>query len=533
MKKFIIGILLFISMFSGLSTFNQKLDAQQELLIDLDTWSSINIFSTNFIMNSGFKIIPSEFDVGTISLWIPFTNFNTSSIGGQNSEIIFRNAAGSTITTITLASLKSGPIGGLYVIDVTGIANIYDLTVTVAQTYTATPGGYVQYYNDNAYLLLREPYFAEFYVENVFFDRIPYISNVILPTSYPLSGTTGNEFLWWEDQQGNEFLPWILYGKDIRFDAVFSGGETRPLDSLALFKGWSYIGPDDVIETGLVTIPTGSKTFTFFIPRSNRLRYETSQGESGIEFTIANEANQTFTLNQLLKENVFGPFLEQPYGLIQINLEEIPLNPLNTVTGFEVKIYAIETPDTAFVNFMNLNTYFDFTGNVFRANWYNGTSLFSSNSYTLFPTPPLPSPPPFGPLVFNEWVDGNQVPFNPNLIYSGNLNFFATFRAPTVSESVTTPVLPPNPTPPLQAFLTGLGLFNTEGFLFLFALIIILINFALVYYKFALGLIIVSNGIIAGMFMFLQFLPFWASFLFVSVIIFMIMLINGGMTRYE
>lgn len=533
MKKLITIALIFMVTFIAVGNRSQKVEAQQELLIPLNNWTSQNIFSTFFIMNSGSIEFPVDFDLGTLSFFIPNSTFNTDTIGGQASEIVIRDIDGNTLATIALTSIKSGSIGGLYSVDLSAFPTAHNVVIFIAQTYTATPAGYVQYYNDNSYLLLREPFFARFFVEGTLIDTIPFINTVIEPSTYPTSSTAGNEFIEWIDEDGIDLDRWRAYGKNMDFYALFSGGATRPIDTLTLFKDWQYFGPLNILETVVTPIPDGSGIMTMFIPRSNRLRYETIDGESIIGFQIENESDQIFTLSEILKADIVGPFLEQPSGLFTIDLREIPNNPNNRVTDFYIQIYSTELPNPDFLLYMNRNTYLEFTSDLFRAQWFVGDTIFETNFFSLFPERPTPNPTPVAPLEFRDWVDDNNQPFNPNVVYEGNQRFYARFRLPLVDESVTPPIDPPNATPPLEAFLIGLGLFNTEGFLFLFALVIILVNFALVYYKLGLGLIIVSNVIIAGMFMFLQFLPFWASFLFVSVIVFMIMLINGGMTRYE
>jgi len=539
MRKIITIALVFMATFVALTTFNNDVEAQQTepIQIELDNWTAFNFFSNVWGIREIGRLVYGN--TGILNIEIPNTDFHTFSNGGIDSEIIFRDIDNNNIASFKFEDFTNLPNPrGFFSFDLfeLGVQDAHNFEIRIMQTWTTPPGGYITFMNENSFALFGPAFRARFFVEGVLFDELFFTNRIPttpLSAGYPTSSVSGNEFIKWEDQNGIEINYFRTYTSSIDFFAVFSGGATKPIDTLTRFDKWEFFGPIQAIETQLQNVPTGSNILTIFIPRSNRLRYATNEGESVFNFTIDNEPALNITLTDLLDQDFVGPRLEQPYGLFIIDLRDIPNNPNNRVTQFGIQIYSTEPIDSAFLSYMNRNTFFEFTSELLRAQWFVGDTIFATNFFTLFPERPLPNPSPIAPLVFVEWFDDNNQAFNPNVVYTGPQRFYARFALPNISESVTTPVNPPQATPPLQAFLTGLGLFNTEGFLFLFALVIILVNFALVYYQLGLGLIIVSNIIVAGLFIFLQFLPFWASFLFVSIIVFMIMLINGGMTKYE
>jgi len=528
----------------SLVSANQTLEAQeQQTVVPLDNWVNVWIGTGNILQSTNNQLVGNT---ARLTLEIPKTNFHVNSIGGQDTEIVFLDADDVLIDSFNLIDFTNElEPGGIYEFDLQalGVENAQYFAVIIAQSYGegAIPAGYIAFMNENSFATLGKPFYATFFVENQQFAKVPFLDTVNFPSDYPTSSVSGSEFMFWATDDGQEFEFWKSVNQDINLYAVFSGGAGKPLDVLDPFSNWGGSINSPVLQ-GSIAIPTGTNLITIYLPRTARARWEVGSLVSDITINVQNEGLTIIPFRDLVPVEFVGPLEQGPNGLFVIDLEKIIDDPDNQAVSMFLLLTNDPGIDQNYIDFMNKNTYIEFTMESYLARFWVGSTLFASDEFTLFPEFPLPNPTPPSGFEFVGWTDNQGNLVEPNLIYDSDINFFARFRI--LEEQISSGVAPSDPQQPVQPtpanqferfvfVLNDLG-FNSEGgFLIFFSVLIIATNLAMVVLRFPAYGIIIIDALIGGIFIFAGLFEFWSSFLFMSVLILGLILVSRRMITYD
>jgi hypothetical protein len=165
-------------------------------------WESYNTYSTYYAMR-----LQADFPapVDRFVLTIPNTSENTYAIGGSDSTITTYSGLGLTGTSEEFILSEIGYIiEGEYIIE---SDNMQSILVMVYQTYSVTPAGYVNYYNQEAGLSF-DVYRIKYYTGLVLYDEEYFYGIPTTPTdpTPPLN----YEFVGWKTLSGDTYeFTWI------------------------------------------------------------------------------------------------------------------------------------------------------------------------------------------------------------------------------------------------------------------------------------------------------------------------------------
>lgn len=116
----------------------------------------------------------------------------------------------------------------------------------------------------------------------------------------------------------------------------------------------------------------------------------------------------------------------------------------------------------------------------------------------------------------------------PNTVYVSGPNVDYDNLQVTLYMPVEGAIAEPDAEGGLLELLVGYGVYNTAGLLMLFALTILVVNIALAFLQVPSIVYIIGNMVIAVGFMSFNFIPIWAGFIMVSVLVlFLILSIRG------
>ena len=160
-------------------------------------WNSVNLYANYYSIQTRFSVVS---DARLISIFIPQSQYHTTSIGGVNDSINFYDNTDTLIETYRLNELNFNLISGLYKLDIQddlelSIGEISYITIVIPQTYEALPNGYIEYMNNESVLgfndrLYRVNFYvgSELYVTDLF-NLIPnQPSNPLLPSGTYFEG---------------------------------------------------------------------------------------------------------------------------------------------------------------------------------------------------------------------------------------------------------------------------------------------------------------------------------------------------------
>ena len=112
----------------------------------ITSWSSVNLYASYYQMQSNLATMYAGQE--DVIIYIPPTDYNTNSIGGVPSEIIFYD---NTITLISKRALTPQFQGWIKFDNTIVPSGAVYYKVFISQTYTSTPSGYVNHYNTYSY----------------------------------------------------------------------------------------------------------------------------------------------------------------------------------------------------------------------------------------------------------------------------------------------------------------------------------------------------------------------------------------------
>jgi hypothetical protein len=217
----------------------------------------------------------------------------------------------------------------------------------------------------------------------------------------------------------------------------------------------------------------------------------------------------------------------------------------------------IDEPATnpATVNGFPFEAWYDLDGNVlneFRT--YQGDQVFTSRPINLISVQfysknqlisfqnvnlnqatllTIPNDPTSVGQEFLWWELPDGSILNPQSLYTFNetTRINAVFR--NAPQTITTPGLNAPPLNGLLTLLSGFGLNNQLGYLILMLIVFLPLNLFFAWLKFPVIGIAIANLILIALFIYLQFIPFWFSFIIVALIILSIIAMAKGVIRLE
>lgn len=145
----------------------------------------------------------------------------------------------------------------------------------------------------------------------------------------------------------------------------------------------------------------------------------------------------------------------------------------------------------------------------------------------------LPSDPTVSGKTFLWWEFEDGTIVNPNnaYVFTETTEIYARFT--TVGSGADAPDNDPETIQGLSFILTTLGWDNTAGYILFLSLILIPLNLLFAYLRFPIFAIGIINLSILGLFVFLQFLPFWAMFILIGSVLMGLIAMARGVINLE
>ena len=235
---------------------NAKVEAtfeiDQEVLQDI-IYQPYNYFSDTWGMRTDRVSVPFGKDVFTFQ--IPNTNYNDFTQGGIDSQVTLYDTDSNVLLEIDLESISTNnSVGGVYTIffDDYEVSNVASLRIEVMQTFASVPGGYYEYFNDNAFLMFDEPNVATFYVFGEVYERIYFVNTfnrISAPTlseeDFP-DGVTPGMFRVWVDSNGDSFNFNRSFDSDVDIFARYGPTRDDPFETYKEDRlDYIYMGDSD------------------------------------------------------------------------------------------------------------------------------------------------------------------------------------------------------------------------------------------------------------------------------------------------
>jgi hypothetical protein len=354
----------------------------------------------------------------------------------------------------------------------------------------------------------------------------------------------------------------------------------------------------------------GNELYTITIPSSPSLIYAKGGIPSGILFydVDGSPIGSSIPFSQILVINgstITPSPTDELFGTFELDLTiptySFPQNRINDIVAFQLTVMTTNVASPGgFIDFLADNTFIT-TGELPKANFYHEGALYHTEGYNGIVDGPVTDPSTVDGFTFDQWVDSNGIPWNPNAPYFGEQNFYSTGENqvlirywsngvpvdtenavlnelyqltkpsdPTLSGNTflwwefengdvvnfninyvfteTTDIYarftssgtgtstdPQNPqsVQGLTFILETLGWDNTAGYILFISIILIPINLLFAYLKFPVMAIGITNLALLGIFVFLEFLPFWASFVLIGSIIMGLIAMARGVINLE
>jgi len=186
-----------------------------------------------------------------------------------------------------------------------------------------------------------------------------------------------------------------------------------------------------------------------------------------------------------------------------------------------------------FVNYMNTNSSYDERAPL-KARFLVGLNFYREIPFLdKIPFPSVDPTPPAG-FIFYGWRTFNGIVIQPgtvpsdDLIDSNNFVYLYAIFQKQVSSSPLAPSGLGGVNAPLDTILLNTGFLNVPGVLLLYFVSIFLINILAWQLSLTPLIALLINILITGLFMFLGFLPLFASIILIGFYIFAIISINKG-----
>jgi hypothetical protein len=285
-----------------------------------------------------------------------------------------------------------------------------------------------------------------------------------------------------------------------------------------------------VLETLFLDINPNAKVLTFNIANTDPqlLLYSRLGVNATITFYSLTGGSGISSIKQLINYIPNSDIDKFYYYNFESDLTFQPLS-------FKIMIPTIFTgfAPGGFVNYMNTNSSYDERAPL-KARFMVGLNFYREIPFLdKIPFPPTDPTPPAG-SIFYGWRTFNGIVIEPGtvpsdeLIDSNNIVYLYAIFQKQISTSTLAPSGLGGVNSSLDTILLNTGFLNVPGVLILYFTSIFLINLLALRLSLTALVSILINILITGLFMFLGFLPLFASIILIGFYIFAIISINKG-----
>jgi len=285
-----------------------------------------------------------------------------------------------------------------------------------------------------------------------------------------------------------------------------------------------------VLETLFLDINPNAKVLTFNIANTDPqlLLYSRLGVNATITFYSLTGGSGISSIKQLINYIPNSDIDKFYYYNFESDLTFQPLS-------FKIMIPTIFTgfAPGGFVNYMNTNSSYDERAPL-KARFMVGLNFYREIPFLdVIPFPPTDPTPPAG-SIFYGWRTFNGIVIEPGtvpsdeLIDSNNIVYLYAIFQKQISTSTLAPSGLGGVNSSLDTILLNTGFLNVPGVLILYFTSIFLINLLALRLSLTALVSILINILITGLFMFLGFLPLFASIILIGFYIFAIITINKG-----
>jgi len=374
-----------------------------------------------------------------------------------------------------------------------------------------------------------QTYETRFFINGFVYDRIQH-GGVFFAPIQPAPISPYQRFVGWEDEAGNLYEFGKLDTTTTELYARFETGFNPP--AYAPFDNWTQFNFTVPTTASLVVSPIMTQfaeRYSFYIPNLGFNTYRIGNNISGIQInTTAGNPNPFIPFSDL-SEN---PELKGYYAFVLSDYIDT-----STFISFQVRVYKnanfISDP-TGYLNEWNDNTFIRYNVGFLTARFFLGsTENWENEKFLSFVEGPQNLAHPSSPsLVFSHWETANGAQIVLPRQFDRNIDLFARY---TLRADLQVPITPENPqnVQGLSFIITQLGWDNPAGYILFVMLILVPLNLFVAYIGMTSIPILIINGGIIGLFIFLEFVPFWFSFLFIGVIILAMILASKGVVNIE
>jgi len=179
----------------------------------------------------------------------------------------------------------------------------------------------------------------------------------------------------------------------------------------------------------------GNELYTITIPSSPSLIYAKGGIPSGILFydVDGSPIGSSIPFSQILVINgstITPSPTDELFGTFELDLTiptySFPQNRINDIVAFQLTVMTTNVASPGgFIDFLADNTFIT-TGELPKANFYHEGALYHTEGYNGIVDGPVTDPSTVDGFTFDQWVDSNGIPWNPNAPYFGEQNFYST-----------------------------------------------------------------------------------------------------------
>jgi hypothetical protein len=278
----------------------------------------------------------------------------------------------------------------------------------------------------------------------------------------------------------------------------------------------------------------------FVVPQTDYNLYETGGVYSAIVFSGGPYDTGTVELEDLTQCN-------QIACTYTLNLENILTKDYRGSTTIQIRVMQDwSTVPSQYYEYFNANAPVYINHNAYRVIFISGLQIYSTQFFTNKIIEPVDPPPFDGEYDFVGWRDskGNIWNFNDgggtlilnNLQLSSNTGYlYAYFDTSSPIDgsgvgSIETPTV--NAPDSITTILTAFGLASSKGYIFLYVVLILALTIGLLSLKVGMFATMIANLSLTALFMFLGYLPVFASIILIMVFVMAFMLsLRGGMAN--
>lgn len=296
---------------------------------------------------------------------------------------------------------------------------------------------------------------------------------------------------------------------------------------------WSLVntfGDHYIMQVLDVDVPVDTANWSIHIAPSNYVVLADGGYDSEISFFVG-VTEYTATLAEISGTSE----IEYDYF---VDFTDFNGDDITGATSFNMNIALnFTSAPSGWTDYFNDNTFMAFDVEPLTVRFYNRLALYYEyDLYTIEHFPTDPTPPSGKKFVGWETITGEVynegLPESDWISQDGIFRLYATYQDvldvpfETDDPSVTTPSA-------LATVLTGLGLYNSAGFMIIYALLLIILALGIVLLKVSAFIMIILDILITALFWYFGMLPLFVSILMIFVFMISILLVLNGGKQYE